>query len=570
MKLTGAFPKFGRGHSRVWWLLLVYLSLASIVDVGYAPVFGFSGAMRACFLLTVSALKASLLLVMAICLWQWRPMRAFVIAGCILFATAAIVNCGSWRLYGFGISRKLLNLMAQTNSTEVAELIPDVIFKLKHLFSNWQTLAATALGLIAIPGINCMPVRAFRLLAATLSSIGLILTVWFAARFSTGRSALLLSVRIPKYAYDMVQSNRELQAYVSNMPPLPDMNSVRSRHLANDVILVIGESASRDNLSVYGYPLATSPQMDRRADSLFVFTNVISSSAYTLQSIENMMTFRPDNAAGSQWHEFPRVIDLFNQAGYRTYWLSNQERTGWWASSLGALSSTAKTVRYIGMEYQDDAMLANTTLDELLLPPARDAMADSAANRMIVLHLMGSHWTYSERFPAERAKFDADSVLQKLKAPWLNREKAGIVADYANSIAYTDSIWGELAGMIEHRTEPSLLIYLSDHGENVFDDRDFRGRDEAHVRIPFVILANGAYRDRNPQIVRMMAEATGRPFSSAALVQALMTLTGTSYALYDAAADPLSPCFSEKLRFVDDEPWIFDKKLTETNCNEEI
>lgn len=564
MKPAAFFSSYGNRTTRVWWVIVSFFSWASIVDVAAAPVFGFSPGMQAFFLTAVSAMKATLIMLVAIAAWRKRWLRWAVVTAGVIFALLATVNAGSSGLYGFGFSRKLLNLAMQSNPDEATELIPDILFKLKAVFSRWQTWVTVAIGGAMVLLFRRLPKHIFRIITGAGCAAGAVLTIWFAARFTTGRTALFLSMRIPKYTYDMIQSNRELEKYIANQPELPEPETVSSERLAANIILMIGESANRDNLSAYGYELETSPEMDLRSDSLFLFRNVISSSVYTLQNIENMMTFRPDNRPETKWTDYPRVLDLFKTAGYRTSWLSNQERAGWWANSMGALSATADNIKFIGLEYPEDAMLANAALDEQLLAPTEAAIDGKAECKFIVVHLMGSHWIYSERYPAEHARFTSADVLGRIHSPWLNEKNAAIVAEYANSLAYTDSIWGAMARIVEQRAEPSLLIYVSDHGENVFNDRDFRGRDSEHARIPFVILANGPYRQQNPEIVSRIRSALDSPFSSAALVHLLMTLTGTSYSLYDAENDPLSGEFQERIRYVDDEPWIHDKKHFET------
>ena len=40
---------------------------------------------------------------------------------------------------------------------------------------------------------------------------------------------------------------------------------------------------------------------------------------------------------------------------------------------------------------------------------------------------------------------------------------------------------------------PAVVIYFSDHGENVYDGGDFIGRDELHVEVPFLVYPNKQY-----------------------------------------------------------------------------
>lgn len=240
-----------------------------------------------------------------------------------------------------------------------------------------------------------------------------------------------------------------------------------------------------------------------------------------------------------------------NEAGYRTYWLSNQERTGIWGNSSGAMSGNADVVKYVGGESLEDALLDR--YDEALLPEVTKALADSAA--FIGVHLMGSHMEYSNRYPASADYFKGTDVIRKMPRPWLSDSKAQTVAEYDNSIRYTDAILGQIIDRISRLSRPALFVYFSDHGENVYDSRDYRGRDNTSVMVPMVVYANYAYRRSNPDMVEALRRAVSLPVSTATVAFPLMTLTGTSYSRYISDRDFLSPDFKVRPRYVDEQVW---------------
>ena len=55
-------------------------------------------------------------------------------------------------------------------------------------------------------------------------------------------------------------------------------------------IFIIGESATRNHMSIYGYPRNTTPVLDSLRDELAVFTNVISSHVQTQASLRVALT----------------------------------------------------------------------------------------------------------------------------------------------------------------------------------------------------------------------------------------------------------------------------------------
>ena len=546
-------------HNRIWYIVLLLLSCASIADIPGSPIFEMSPPLQTLFILSVGSLKASILLVLGAWMWKHRFLRVPAIILLILYSVTAIINVGAWAFYGLGFSRKLITVLSQTNALEVSEFLPDITSHISILFFSIKTWLWIISILIAIWIFCKLPRKTVIIFTAVISITGLVMYGKLAINYDTGRTAVMMCMRIPKYFIEQRLTNIEMQKLIGRKTQLPHPETVQSAKNAANIVVMIGESANRPNLSLYGFPLKTSPYMDALADSLFVFTDVIASSQITSSNIEHILTFKPDDQVYGDWYNYPTLIDLFNAAGYRTYWLSNQERAGAWSNGAGVIAAAADVVSFIGPEYCDDILLKDKTLDDALLPHFYSAFADKNGNRMLFMHLMGSHTLYNKRFPPERAHFTSDDILKSVDRPWLTSDGARLLADYSNSLVFTDSVWYETVRRVAASPEPSVMIYLSDHGEKVCEGNNIRGRDNRSVEIPFVIYANKAYRENNPEIIAKLSTATARPFSSAALVHILMTLTGTEYELYNGADDPLSDTFVARTRFVDEEPWPFDR-----------
>lgn len=369
-------------------------------------------------------------------------------------------------------------------------------------------------------------------------------------------AANFICFRLVYYTIESIRTQKEYQRYVDRLVPFPEPEKVTSSHLADNVVVVIGESASRKHHSLYGYRLNTTPQLAAIRDSLFVFTNAIGSSACTASNMERILTFKEDDLVDNDWFRYPGLVDLFNHAGYKTWFLSNQEKMGISNNASGALASSANVVKYIGnIEYTEAITFK---FDEHLLPLLRNALADSLSSRkFIILHLQGSHTAYSQRFPAGFGKITADDVARTYPRPWLNARKAQIIADYDNSIAYTDSLLRQIIDMAAGG-KPTVFVYFSDHGEHVYDERDMIGRDHKYVEVPLIVYANESYRRNNPEIVKLLQGALNRPISTANIIYPLMTLTGTGYPLYNAANDFLSTGFKPRKRNVDERVWAYD------------
>ena len=115
-------------------------------------------------------------------------------------------------------------------------------------------------------------------------------------------------------------------------------------------------------------------------------------------------------------------------------------------------------------------MLPTYQHDGVLLPFLDSALHDDSPKRLIFIHLAGSHTPAHDRFPKQFARFTlADQEL----------------ADYLNSVLYTDYIIGE----IYHRLEdsPSIVIYLSDHGQSRINGHFLHHWSKKGVDVPLFI-----------------------------------------------------------------------------------
>lgn len=540
-------------HPLLWtWMFL--MSILSVIDIPGSPVFALSPFIQVLYVLSFSALKATLLCSGVLLLERWRVGKyfAYILVG--IFSILALVNAFSYTFYDFGISRKMLLIFAQTTAFETDGMIPAILDNIISFLIRWSTLAVIATTVILFIILKKFPRKAF-ISVAFASVIGFFAFLIFTFNFSSGRTAHSLALRIAKYSVEVYRAEQLYQQLLSQAIPFPDADKVHSDHVASNFILVIGESASRKHHSIYGYPLPTNPRLSLHVDSLYIFSDVIGSSAATAGNMERILTFKEDDLTFGDGLRYPALIDLFNEAGYTTFWLSNQERAGTVSNTSSALARNADVITYVGADNSEDALLQR--YDDVLLPHVFNAFASPDSNKLIVCHLLGSHPFYKDRFPKNRSNISPSMELNANINPprtWLNEKSAQIVADYDNSIAFTDSILDVMIGMIVTSPKPSVLLYFSDHGENVYDEGDYTGRGVDYVDVPMILYLNPQYRAQNPDILNRLDSALSLPISNANIIHSMMTLTGTSYPLYNPKLDFLSPLFSSRIRYVDEAP----------------
>lgn len=323
-----------------------------------------------------------------------------------------------------------------------------------------------------------------------------------------------------------------------------------------NVVLVIGESFIKSHASIYGYPLNTTPNMRTLEEkgNLFPFTDVISPYNYTSMALKNMMSCN-SIADGEQWSDCPYFPILFRKGGYDVYFWSNQRDF-----------DTGSTYEYALNSYLYDQRLSDYTYtktnketfeyDGQLIEDFKKFSTHSPA--LIMFHLMGQHIGYEDRFPKvkEHIKFTPSDI--KRDEPYIDDNKRQLIANYDNATLYCDFVLNQIIECFEGRN--AVLVFLSDHGEEVFDYRDRMGRSytdkldslclKYQYEIPFVIWCSDLFKTKNPDVVNNIQEATDRPFMIDNICQVLFRLGGIHTTYYYPERDMLSPDFVPKERII--------------------
>lgn len=539
----------------IYWCVIYIFAFLGIADFAYSDLINLPSPIIWIGIFMISALKSTVWVVL---LWWTRKKRW--VQSCVwvivsLFCLLGLLNGVCYKLYGFGISNHLITVLAQTNVQEVKEFIPGLAGNLITIIRNpfiWIVLIGGSVSVYLLSKyakgyiLGC--------LIYVFSIIGLGSLIYGFSTMSAGRTSILMLSRIAKSIVYTIKERHQLEYMLSQVRDFPDKDALQSKRLA-DICLIVGESASRGHLSIYGYPLNTSPRMQAKRDSLFVFTDATASSNSTVHNIQRLLSFMTDDESEKEWYEFPFLIDMYKNSGYKVWWLSNQERTGIWSNCSAPMVRNADVVVYKHESSEDNLFI---TYDGGLLPDVEKALNDNVDNKLVCMHLTGSHTLYRSRYPGKFNYFNADSVQKHFRKPWLNKDKAQTVAEYDNSIRYTDFVVDSVINMVSQTKRPMLMLYVSDHGENVYDDRDFLGRDEKHVEVPFVVYVNSGFRSLYPELTAMIKGAADRPISTGDIIYMLMTVTGTSYPYYDATRDALSDHFKPRRRYVNGKPWSYD------------
>lgn len=302
------------------------------------------------------------------------------------------------------------------------------------------------------------------------------------------------------------------------------------------VVFLLGESTSRHHMSLYGYGLPTTPRLEARdaRGELAVFRAVTSPHAGTLAVVRTLFSFY-DNASPGMWYEYGNVFDILRQAGVRTAWLSNQEASGFYGSIGRTLGGRCDVMQFTS--HLSHSIDLSERYDEELLPLLDGVLAEQPEEgvpQFIVLHLMGAHEEFGRRYPAPYAQFAEED--ERGRGVAASEEERAVRASYDNAVLYDDAVVDAVIRRFEGRD--ALVIFLSDHGEEVYDVRSLAGHgDESSPwqrDIPCVFWMSETFRAQHPAAAARIRRATGRAWQSDEMIHTLLDLMQIRVPSYDA------------------------------------
>lgn len=259
-----------------------------------------------------------------------------------------------------------------------------------------------------------------------------------------------------------------------------------------NVVLIMGESLTRDYMSLYDFEIDTTPFLDKlKMDEDFLYKKGVSSGVLTAISVPNFMHMikKPDGV--------PQILSasscLFRLAkknGFNTYFFSAQAQ-----DELKGIKS------YLCTNWLDDLQ------DGTLITKIKDKSAldiylldmmdgvDFSKPVFLTLQQRASHTPFVETFPKEfeiytKENLRDEDILQN-------------TVDYFNSIRYTDFVLESIIKRLKKTTDrPTYIVFTSDHGTNIGDkNRQGHGLlvNESIYKVPFFIYSintKNRYRDK--------------------------------------------------------------------------
>ncbi|CAH0158851.1 Phosphoethanolamine transferase CptA [Pseudomonas sp. Bi123] len=526
------------------WLFLFFWYFSGITQllIQLTGTSGFSG-FRQAFVMSAVWLAPMLLFPK-----QTRVMSALI--GVVLWS-CSMASLGYFFIYQQEFSQSVIFIMFESNVSEAGEYMT-------QYFAWWMVLAFLAHTAFAyFLWTRVRPVhlpRAQALIAATaivLAVIGYPLIKQTAHTGSLAEGFEKFETRIePAVPWQMavayhrylgtLAGMQDMLDSTSKIPPLKNFTDSMANQPAT-LVLVIGESTNRQRMSLYGYPRETTPELDKLKDQLAVFDNVITPRPYTIEALQQVLTFA-DEENPNLYLTTPSLVSMMKQAGYKTFWITNQQTMTKRNTMLTTFSEQADEQAYLNNNRNQNA----AQYDGDVIEPFNKALADAAPRKLIVVHLLGTHMSYQYRYPPTFNKFtDRKGVPDGVRD-----DQVPTYNSYDNAVLYNDFVVSSLIKDYAKTDPNGFLLYLSDHGEDVFDSAGHNtlGRNENKptapmYTIPFMAWASPKWRETHDW---SFAADLGRPYSSSQLIHTWADLAGLSFDELDRSKSLVSDSFKPR------------------------
>lgn len=413
--------------------------------------------------------------------------------------------------------------VATTNPGEAGELLANLVGAILVVCALYLPPIALAV-VLTVKGAGAS--KASRLAAAVaglaLTAVGVACIVAVGLRGEAYRAdRRLFPVNVISNLCEAVHRTERTEAFFRASAAF-EHHAVDTRpdSAAEVYVLVIGETSRAGNWQLNGYDRPTNPRLSRR-EGLVSCPRVLSESNTTHKSVPLMMSHLDADRFADSIYCSKSVIEAFNEAGYATAWLSNQQRNGALIDFYGDEASEVCFLKDRGKQH----------FDSELCPLLADFLRRNAGRKVFaVLHTYGSHFNYRDRYPADGERF---RPCGSMEAEADNRPS--LINAYDNTILYTDAVLDSIIAAVEADGRRAAVLYVADHGEDIFDDS--RGRflhasptpTYWQLHVPMVMWMSEGYRCAYPdRYAALRANAARNVSSSRSVFHTLLSAAGVA------------------------------------------
>lgn len=278
-------------------------------------------------------------------------------------------------------------------------------------------------------------------------------------------------------------------------------------------VLVVGESTARHHMNVFGYNRPNTPWLSKMAKSpnTLLFKNTYSNHVHTVPAVQYALS-ELNQYQNISVEDAYSIVEIAKAAGFTTYWISNQKQFNVSDTPLTTIAASANHQIWLNSYAGNKTM--TTYYDDKLSENLPDIT--KAKKMFIILHLMGCHSVYKERYPAEYDVFHGENSR---------------IDEYDNAVLYNDFVLQKIYNQLKDNPNFMAFIYFSDHGED--PDNGFTHEASkftyAMSKIPLVMIFSDKFVNTNQNLFATLKKHTNKYITSDLIYNAMISLLGIKY-----------------------------------------
>lgn len=411
------------------------------------------------------------------------------------------------------ISQELIDIIADTNKAESINFL--------ETYLNFSTIS---LYIILIFIVNFVFILISKLLKNTkyqgVSILLVIIGMTFVtyciygfARYHNGQGIPQMS-SISRTGYAIYLTKQKINENKLLIETCNKVKATQNIKIKPSIVIIIGESYSVYHSSLYGYNKPTNPLLkhEEKKGNLFLFNNAV--TIYPATTATMYAVFSLDSL-GVNFTDKPLFPICFKKTGYKVKMYDNQYFVNQGLSFMcdNDVSKTLFDYRNIKEYKYDEDLVKSITVNK--------------NPTLYIIHLKGQHYIYKTRFPIQFTKFKAKDYSFKY-----TEEQRQIMADYDNATLYNDNVVNSIFDKFKNKY--CCIFYFSDHGEEVYELRDYMGHGNAEdspnpnyqLRVPLMVWLSPSFKQANSNIVNELYRAKKYPISTDDIGHSILDIAG--------------------------------------------
>lgn len=352
----------------------------------------------------------------------------------------------------------------------------------------------------------------------------------------------------------LYKGNKEMHKWIKLQSEISNINyNTALKNDSLEIVFIIGESYIRSHSQLYGYAIPTTPfqMQENTTGNLIALKNISTTAKGTDVSISNIMNLS-NISLHELWQEHKFFPMILKKAGWDIYYYDNNTINNGMVHfmSHGILMSD-EIIRECYTNYR---VSDSIRFDYKVVNESFSAFTGGKeCNRFTIYHLNGQHVPFKGAVPEGWERFGVEDYRYR-KEPWMDDEYRQMIADYDNATLANDSVMGMIYN--HFRDKNAVVVYISDHGEEVYDYRNSMGRKnrtdntleqyiESYFMVPATVWMSPKFKELYPGKVDAIKKAATRRGSTDDIGHFILGLAEVSSPYYrperDIASDSYKP-----------------------------